>query len=258
MATVFAEPRHGRRLENVHENSVLHLGGQYVQREKTPRAGAGHGVGSEQGFAMAALLVSIAVMGVLMTVAMPVWNHANQREKEAELIFRAGQYVRAIELFKRRYANTYPPNLDVLIQQRFLRKKYKDPITGGDFKYLSALEMQTAGAPMPAQRLPGRAVTPGREVTVQIAGVASRSTATSIRIYKNRQQYNQWVVTPDDVFLRNRQAPGPVAQPGQRQPGGGQPGGQPGTGQPGTRPGGSSFGTPGSNPGSGQRPPGIP
>jgi type II secretory pathway pseudopilin PulG len=259
MATVFGEPRHVRRLENVHENSVLHLGGQYTRREKTPRAGAGTDACGEQGFAMAALLVSIAVMGVLMTVAMPVWNHANQREKEAELIFRAGQYVRAIELFKRRYANTYPPNLDVLVQQRFLRKKYKDPITGGDFKFLSALEMQTAGAPMPAQRLPGRAVAPGREVTVQIAGVASRSTATSIRIYKNRQQYNQWVVTPDEVFLRNRQAAGPVAQPGQRQPGVGQPGvGQPGTGQPGTRPGGSSFGTPSSNPGSGQRPPGGP
>ena len=42
---------------------------------------------------MAALLVSIAVMGVFMTVAMPVWKHANQREKEAELLFRAGQYV---------------------------------------------------------------------------------------------------------------------------------------------------------------------
>jgi hypothetical protein len=199
---------------------------------------------------MASLLVSIALMSVFMTMAMPVWRHANQREKEAELLFRAGQYVRAIELFKRRYANAYPPNVDVLIKQKFLRKKYTDPITGGDFKFLSALEMQTAGAQTPVQRRPGRAVSPQREVQQQIAGVASRSTATSIRIYKNRQQYNQWIVTPDDVFLRVRQAPGPTGQPGQPgQPGRPGIGGQPGSTTPGSMP---STGTPG-----GQRPPGV-
>jgi type II secretory pathway pseudopilin PulG len=208
---------------------------------------------------MAALLVSIAVMSVFMTVAMPVWRHANQREKEAELLFRLGQYTRAIELFKRRYPNTLPPNPDVLIQQKFLRRKYKDPITGGEFKYLSALEMQSAaGAPgMPQQRLPGRAVSPGREVTVQMAGVASRSTATSIRIYKNRQRYDQWIVTADEVFLKNRQSPGPVNQPGQ--------GTMPGTRTPGSgnTPGGTGPGgvsgprsSPSGSPIGGQRPPG--
>lgn len=208
---------------------------------------------------MAAFLVSIAVMSLFMTVAMPVWRHANQREKEAELLFRLGQYTRAIELFKRRYPNALPPNVDVLIQQKFLRKKYKDPITGGDFKFLSALEMQSSvGAPgMPPQRMPGREVAPGREVTVQIAGVASRSTATSIRIYKNRQRYDQWIVTADEVFLRNRQAPGPVNP---NQPGvGNTPGSRPGIGGSGTGPGGMGSGPrplPSGSPSGGQRPPG--
>jgi len=221
------------------EHSVMDLEGQYERRRsiaaQSPRPRENRRAGGhESGYAMAALLVSIGLMGVFMTVAMPVWRHANQREKEAELIFRQGQYVRAIELFKRRYANTYPTNVDVLVQQRYLRKKYKDPITGGDFKLLSPLEMQTAGAQIPQPRQPGRAATPGREVTTQIAGVASRSTATSIRIYKNRQQYNQWVVTPDEVFLRNTQQvqpdggrprqPGMPGQPGRPgQPGGTQP-----------------------------------
>jgi type II secretory pathway pseudopilin PulG len=251
------------------ENSVLpvdgqHLEGQYARRETSRKAddGARPGRLRDEGYAMASLLVSMALMGLFMTVAMPVWRHANQREKEAELLFRAGQYTRAIELFRRRYANQYPPNTDVLIQQRFLRKKYKDPITGGDFKFLSQLEMQAAGGaavpgqqvvPGQQQRMPGRQAAPQREVTAQIAGVASRSTATSIRIYKNRQQYNQWIVTADEVFLRNTQAPGTVAQPGQ------QPGrpGQPGVGnQPGSRPGTSPGSFPGNQPG-GQRPPGI-
>ena len=106
----------------------------------------------------------------------------------------------------------------MLIQQRFLRKKYKDPITGGDFKFLSPLEMQTRGcARRRSSACPDAQWRRGAKSRMQIAGVASRSTATSIRIYKNRQQYNQWVVTPDEVFLRNRIAgqPGQPSQPGQ-------------------------------------------
>src|SRR5438477_8200613 len=88
---------------------------------------------SENGYAMAVLLVTISVMAVMLTVAMPVWKQMAQREKEAELIFRGQQYARAIGLFEQKYANTPPPTLDVLVQVRFLRKKYKDPITNKDF-----------------------------------------------------------------------------------------------------------------------------
>ena len=34
------------------------------------------------------------------------------------------------------------PDIDILVQQKFLRKKYKDPITGGDFRVLSPMELQ--------------------------------------------------------------------------------------------------------------------
>ena len=96
-----------------------------------PRA---HG---ERGYAMAALLVLMAVMAIAMTAAMPVWHTTAQREKEEELIFRGQQYAHAIMLFQRKYAGTFPPDLDVLVREKFLRKKYKDPITGGDFRILS-------------------------------------------------------------------------------------------------------------------------
>src|SRR5712672_1121211 len=69
---------------------------------------------SDSGYAMAVLLVAMGVMAVMMTVAMPVWRHLAQREKEEELIFRGQQYVRAIGRFERKYANTPPPTLDVL------------------------------------------------------------------------------------------------------------------------------------------------
>ena len=72
-------------------------------------------------------------MAIMITVVMPVWKQAAQREKEEELVFRGKQYVHAIGLFQRKFANAYPPNIDVLVEQRFLRKKFKDPITNDDF-----------------------------------------------------------------------------------------------------------------------------
>ena len=82
---------------------------------------------------MAALLVALAVMAVLMSVALPVWRHEAQREKEAELVFRGQQYVRAIRLFQTK-TGTFPTSVDMLVQGHFLRKKYKDPITNEDFE----------------------------------------------------------------------------------------------------------------------------
>src|SRR6267143_1334650 len=87
----------------------------------------------QHGHAMAVLLVSMSVMAVMLTVIMPVWKQTSQREKEAELVFRGEQYARAIGLFQKKYANAFPPNLDLLVEQKFLRKKYKDPITNSDF-----------------------------------------------------------------------------------------------------------------------------
>ena len=91
------------------------------------------GQDSERGYAMAALLVSLAVMSVLMSVALPAWRHEAQREKEAELVFRGEQYARAIALYRAKNANAFPPSVDVLVQGKFLRKKYLDPITNKDF-----------------------------------------------------------------------------------------------------------------------------
>src|SRR5436309_12143342 len=109
--------------------------------------GRARGMAGTDGYAMAALLVSLSVMAVLMTAVMPVWKQAAQREKEAELVFRGQQYVHAIQLFQRKTGpGTYPPSVDFLVQQKFLRKKYKDPITNGDFVLVSAVAPVTQGA----------------------------------------------------------------------------------------------------------------
>jgi type II secretory pathway pseudopilin PulG len=100
----------------------------------------------DAGYAMAALLVAMSVMAIMLSTAMPVYQTIARREREAELVFRGEQYARAIALFQRKYANALPPDVDVLIDQRFLRKKYKDPITGGDFQFLGPTSPELAEA----------------------------------------------------------------------------------------------------------------
>ena len=199
-----------------------------------PNHETGHRARSERGYAMAALLVALAVMAVLLTVAMPVWKTAAKREKEAELVWRASQYVRAILLFRRKYANASPPNIDILVNERFLRKKYKDPMTkDGEFQLVYASDQQqrpgqvggqTQGGQNPTgQNPPGQsAANPSPSLDPRnrgavgaggIVGVSSKSKEASLRIFNGRSKYNEWVFTPETLGIRMQgagNAPGNV------------------------------------------------
>jgi len=246
---------------------------------------------------MAALLVALSIMAVMLTVAMPVWKHTAQREKEEELVFRGMQYVHAIGMFQRKFANAYPPNLDVLVDQRFLRKKYKDPITNDDFVIIPVGQSlpgtgQTTGRGAPgagagsaassssqsrgatAPQTGARGTSPistmgggtGIQTTAGISGVTSKSKEQSIRLYNGRGHYNEWAFVYTPQLQAGQGAPGSaVPGPGRGQPG--QPGlpgqrGGPGTdpfgrGRPGG-PGGFNPNNPGGGRGFGPGPSGAP
>jgi len=169
----------------------------------------------DSGYAMAALLVMLGVITVIVGMAMPIWRTVVQREKEEELIFRGRQYARAIQLYQRKFANAYPASIDVLVEQRFLRKKYKDPMTkSGEFEilYQATLAQQRAGAAggrgstapgLQAGAGPGGTMTPaampGSAFGSQVAGpqggvvgVASKSKEKSFRVLDGRTAYNEW------------------------------------------------------------------
>src|SRR5947207_8257616 len=84
------------------------------------------------GYILAVLLIGMAIAAVWLTASLPGWRQQAQRQKEADLIFRGEQYARAIALFYVKN-NTFPPDIDTLVSQHFLRKKWKDPITNDDF-----------------------------------------------------------------------------------------------------------------------------
>jgi type II secretory pathway pseudopilin PulG len=132
---------------------------------------------SQDGYAMAALLVAMSVMAVMMTVALPVWNTQAKREKEAELVFRGEQYARAVMLYQRKFANALPPSVDVLLNDKYLRKKYKDPITGSDFQLLSGASAQ-ANAGVPGGQV-GSAARPGGPVVSRGSGAGGSGAGTA-------------------------------------------------------------------------------
>lgn len=205
---------------------------------------------------MAVLLAGIAAMGVMLSVAMPVWRQAMQREKEEELIFRGNQYARAVGLFQRKNGNAYPPSLDLLVQQKYLRKKYKDPmVEDGEFQLIPAGSMQAGqvGPTMPSsaggsrtQQLASQFQTqmgssrtglqPAsgtfQTVVTAIAGVVSKSTAKSIKIYNGRDHYNEWFFVYGSPTGAGG-ALGPGGRGGRGQGGRGGPGGRGPGGGPG-------------------------
>jgi type II secretory pathway pseudopilin PulG len=227
---------------------------------------------------MAVLLVAMAVMLPLMTVAMPVWRQQQKREREEELLFRLKQYAHALVLYQRRLPGAAPANLDDLVKERFLRRKYKDPMTGKDFAILRVGQVSPGmTSPLPGMTTPGSTMSsrpgqisgqgpsggtgpqvgsgpagtsmsptgqPGRPgnsgtPTGAIRGVVSTSKESSLRVWKGRTQYDQWEVSIEDITPRVFGAQTP--QPGQNQ-----------------RPGGPGQSRPGQQMGPGQSPSQLP
>ena len=128
---------------------------------------------------------------------LPVWGTVVKREREAELIFRGEQYARAIGLYQRKYANAYPRSIDALLNERFLRKKYMDPMTSdGQFKLIFEGELtQSDSNNEPLQiGFTSRNLSLGfDEESIGIVGVVSRSNKESLRVYKDKSNYNEWL-----------------------------------------------------------------
>ena len=95
----------------------------------------------ERGFTYIGVLVLVVLMGIALASAGEVWHTMQQREKEQELLFIGHQFRLALK----RYAEHTPGktrraplHLEELLQdprhpgiQRYLRKIYPDPVTGG-------------------------------------------------------------------------------------------------------------------------------
>lgn len=88
----------------------------------------------ESGYALLFVYLMAAVVAIMLYSELPRVAFEAQRAKEQLLIDRGEQYQRAINLYVRKN-NRFPPDFDALDKtagQRFLRHRYKDPMTGKD------------------------------------------------------------------------------------------------------------------------------
>ena len=86
----------------------------------------------EEGFALLGVVVAIFLVLLVLSVAAPKVAQDLRREREVEAVRRGNQYVRAIQLYYRKFGR-YPGSIDQLEKSntvRFLRQKYVDPMTG--------------------------------------------------------------------------------------------------------------------------------
>lgn len=143
---------------------------------------------SRGGFTYIAALVIVMIMGIMLGAVGQSMKTIMQREREKELIFRGMQYRDAIQRWSKKgvplkdlkdlYEPTVSSNIDKS-KDRLIRKLYKDPITGDDWKTL----------PDPPDPIQG------------IYGVASRSGEKPlkqanfpeiIKEFEGKEKYSDW------------------------------------------------------------------
>ena len=91
-----------------------------------------------RGYILITLMLFITLLAMAAVAVLPEIVHQIQRDREEEMIHRAVGYSRAIRKYYKKFGR-YPARIEELEntnQQRFLRKRYQDPITRKDFKLI--------------------------------------------------------------------------------------------------------------------------
>ncbi|MEO5763558.1 MAG: type II secretion system protein [Vicinamibacteria bacterium] len=172
---------------------------------------------------MPALIAMLAIMAIALMLAMPSWRYLVQDDKEQELIFRGRQISSAIQRFQRKNGNSFPATFDQLVQGKFLRKDYKDPMTrDGKWRILrpgeGAARPQSPFPSDPGRPTQGPSPSPSPSISVfggntggqtgPIAGVVSLSTEAGFRSVNGNSNYNQWIFSPNVPFVIGTQTTG--------------------------------------------------
>jgi len=127
------------------------------------------GSSREHGYVLLVIILFVTLLSIAVLVTLPSIGFGLKRDREEELIHRGVQYTRAIQHYVKKFGR-YPTTLEQLEntnQIRFLRHRYKDPITGKDFKLLHMEDVQgslgpgIAGATPVSQMAPGAGQGPG-------------------------------------------------------------------------------------------------
>lgn len=108
---------------------------------KSSRAGS-----KESGYVLLAVMLTLMLMLIALSVEAPRIAQQIKREKEEELVHRGKDYATAVKRFVHKNGGRYPASVEQLENTnriRFLRKKYIDPMTGdSDWKMVHVGEAE--------------------------------------------------------------------------------------------------------------------
>lgn len=88
----------------------------------------------ERGSALLIVFLFAAMIAIMLYMELPVAAFEAERNKEQLLIDRGNEYAHAVKLFVKKFG-MYPASIDQLEntnRMRFLRRRFKDPLTGKD------------------------------------------------------------------------------------------------------------------------------
>jgi hypothetical protein len=143
----------------------------------------------EGGYLLLAVLLMMAFMIIAASIEAPQMVQQMKRDREEEMIHRGTEYARAIKKYYKKFGR-YPATLEQLDntnQIRFLRKRYKDPLTkDGKWKILNYGDIQTVlnastpGTPAAALAAQGQSsFGPSAATSVSTTGFGSGQSALS-------------------------------------------------------------------------------
>lgn len=191
---------------------------------------------SQDGYVLLSMMLLLTLVLIAATAAAPKIAFQIKRDREEELIHRGVEYSRAIRKFSKK-TGRFPNRLEELEDTsglRFIRRLYKDPITGGDFTLLHLSDIRplpgvsnlnvkhsqqdnpdngdpsAEGATQPTPASRNNRNNNSSSGPQQIFGVASPSKERSIREFNHKDHYNQWLFFYDPSLDKGYMIKGPA------------------------------------------------
>src|SRR5579871_4805967 len=119
---------------------------------------------AQSGYVLLAVMLAMTIILIALSIEAPRIAQQIKRQKEEELVHRGKDYATAVKRFVHKNGGRFPLSIEQLEDTnhvRFLRKRYKDPMTGESDWHLVHLGEAQVTIPAPNPGLNGSTQNPG-------------------------------------------------------------------------------------------------